>query len=91
MANTTSVVTAAASERINQLYKWLLANRLSLNIDKTCYMVFPSDKNNEINICVNCIEIKKESHCCYLGVIIDDQLKWTDHKQCYIQQNNYVH
>ena len=60
-----------------------MANRLSLNIDKTCYMVFPLNKNNEISscVCVDGIEIKKESHCRCLGVIIDDQLKWIEHMQ----------
>jgi len=44
-------------------------------------MVFPPDKNNEIKICVNGIKIKNESHCHYIGVSIDNQLKWTKHIQ----------
>lgn len=33
-----------ANQSSNHLNKWFIANKLSLNIDKTCYMVFPSEK-----------------------------------------------
>jgi hypothetical protein len=33
-----------ANEYIQLLNDWLLANRLSLNLDKTCYMIFPAKK-----------------------------------------------
>jgi len=36
-ANSTAIVS------INCLNCWFIVNKLSLNIDKTCYMVFPSD------------------------------------------------
>ena len=73
--------TTAASEGINQLNNWFLANKLSLSIDKTCYMVFPSGKDADIRISVDGIEIQKVSHCRYLGVTIDDKLKWSEHIQ----------
>jgi len=33
-----------ANEYIQLINDWLLANRLSLNLDKTCYMIFPAKK-----------------------------------------------
>ena len=42
-------------------------------------MVFPHDTKNETGLTLNNQEIKKVSNCRYLGVVIDDELKWTDH------------
>lgn len=44
-------------------------------------MVFPPDPNNNTSLSVNSQEIKKVSSCRYLGAMIDDELKWTDHIQ----------
>jgi len=63
------------------LNQWFIANKLSLNIDKTCYMVFPSDTNNNTRLTVDIQEIQKVSSCRYLGVIVDDELKWINHIQ----------
>jgi hypothetical protein len=39
------------------------------------------NKLNNVQIVVNGTEIQKVSKCRYLGIIIDDELKWTDHCQ----------
>jgi len=52
---------------------------MSVNIEKTSYMTFPHDKANETLLCINNQVINKVSSCRYLGVITDDELKWTDH------------
>jgi len=44
-------------------------------------MVFPSDTKNSTRLIIDGQEIKKVSNCRYLGVIVDDELKWTDHIQ----------
>jgi len=64
--------------KLNQLYDWLTANKLRVNIEKTRYMTFPRDKDNETLLCINNQVVNKVTSCCYLGVIIDDKLKWTD-------------
>ena len=44
-----------------------------------CCMVFPSDTNNSTRLTIDGQEIIKVSNCRYLGVIVDDELKWTEH------------
>ena len=44
-------------------------------------MVFPPDKTNSVALCINGKAINKVGSCRYLGIIIDDELKWNDHIQ----------
>ena len=44
-------------ELINKI-KWFISNRLTLNINKTCYMLF-SNKLSHINISINNINLIK--------------------------------
>ena len=66
---------------LNKLVTWLNVNKLSLNIEKTHYMLFTNNKN--LNTCktvkINNISISKLSNIKFLGVILDDQLKWKTH------------
>ena len=60
-----------------------MANKLSLNIDKTGYILFrPRAKLKariSIDLTINGLKIKQLTSCKYLGIIIDEQLKWTEH------------
>ena len=62
---------------------WLQANTLTLNPDKTHYMVFHrarmKSKTGKISIGNNAIDEVKSTKL--LGIIIDDKLKWTEHIQ----------
>jgi len=40
------LLNSTANEAINKLNKWFLTNRLSLNVDKTCYMVFTPHRSD---------------------------------------------
>ena len=68
---------------LNKLDVWLQANKLTLNTDKTHYMVFHrariKSKTGKISIRNNAIDEVKSTEV--LGVIIDDKLKWTEHIQ----------
>jgi hypothetical protein len=77
--NNLSEASELAAECIDKLSEWFTINKLTLNIDKTCFMVFPPDKTNSVHLSVNGKAINKVQSCRYLGVIIDDELKWTDH------------
>ena len=67
---------------LDKLSVWLKANKLSLNVQKTYYMVFHRarikiDKHPVVtmdNVCLNKTESLK-----YLGIIIDHKLNWTSH------------
>ena len=65
---------------------WFRANKLSLNTSKTTYMVF---NKIQINICdgetiqIGNEKINRVRQFKFLGIILDDQLNWTQHlKQC---------
>ena len=64
-----------------KIVDWLRANRLSLNIDKTNFMVFkPRFKNcTGVSITIDNTPIQKVTHTKFLGVIIDDKLSWSQH------------
>ena len=59
---------------------WLKANRLSLNIKKTHFMVF-TNKNTPIDIklSIDGTEIHSVEHTKFLGVLIDKKLNWNKH------------
>ena len=73
------------STALTQFADWINANKLSLNIDKTNYSIFATNnKKKELDNYLfelkidNCLILRTK--CAkYLGVFIDDSLKWTNH------------
>ena len=72
---------AEANICMAQLLEWFTVNRLSLNLDKTCYSIFgPRQKDaNGLNLYINGKAIQNVKCCKYLGILIDSDLKWQDH------------
>ena len=70
------------NKELRNLYLWLSVNRLSLNIDKTNFVIFhPFNKPIKYNVT---IKIHNKAICekksiKYLGVLIDSTLSWTEH------------
>ena len=64
-----------------KIYAWVNANKLSLNIDKTNFMLFtPRNSSRSIDdIVINGIRIAEVTETKFLGVIIDNKLKWSTH------------
>ena len=61
---------------------WLISNKLSLNVDKSCYLNFSllhTKTDVNIRIANKALELKRVTK--YLGVLIDDKLLWKDHIQ----------
>ena len=67
---------------------WLIANKLSLNIKKTNYIIFhPYQKRINYNIRIKAydsctktfFDLERKDHVKYLGVIIDQHLSWKHH------------
>ena len=80
-AENESTVISILNEELNKIGIWLKANKLTLNLDKSHYMVFHRGKR-KIDLespSLNHISLKKVKFTKFLGVIIDDQLKWTNH------------
>ena len=64
--------------------KWLLANKLSLNVAKTEYMLIGShfrlsNLGKPHSIVIGDKKITRVKHTAYLGVHLDESLKWDEH------------
>ena len=71
------------NEELKNTVEWLNINRLSLNINKTNFLVFSLKKKQMSNLKLNIHNqnIQKVSATKFLGVIIDDKLSWFNHVQ----------
>ena len=71
------------NEELCKVDKWLQANKLTLNIRKTHYMLSHRVrlKREHLNIYIRGETIFKVNSTKFLRVIIDDKLKWTAHIQ----------
>ena len=73
------------SENINSelenVNKWLAAQKLSLNVLKTKYMMFhtPQKRIPKLHLSINNIDIEKVDSFNFLGLVLDTHLKWNFH------------
>ena len=76
---------ATAQEQLLNIENWLLANRLSLNIDKTHFLVFrtphttPPSHNLTLSIRNQPISLKSQTK--FLGILFDRHLSWKPHME----------
>jgi hypothetical protein len=72
----------AMNNELKKIVDWLNANKLSLNVKKTHYMIFRSRRcnfvNNE-NLFINGVRIDMVDHTKFLGVTVDSVLSWQKH------------
>ena len=70
-----------ANEELNNIDNWLVANKLSLNTDKTKCMHFKTINTPTPNFTLKIrnTPIQKISSFKLLGVILDEHLSWKDH------------
>ena len=64
------------------IFQWLCANRLSLNVDKTEFIIFKSSRNKlkeRMTLKLNGKKIFESKKLRYLGLIMDDKLTWRFH------------
>ena len=61
--------------------KWLVSNKLSLNINKSCYLNLSllHNPSTDINVKIANKLLERKRVTKYLGVLIDDKLSWKDH------------
>ena len=67
------------NKELQSIYKWLCINKLSLNIEKSNFIIFhPSQKklNYKVKIMINDTHLKDEQSINYLGIMIDANLNW---------------
>ena len=82
---TATLIREKGEEVINaellKLWEWLGANKLSLNIAKTKYMVLHISKKNVIypNLKVNNSNIERITQFNFMGVILHSHMMWNKH------------
>ena len=76
-----NIITLLNNELIN-IDTWLQANKLTININKTHYMIFHRARLKptiDVLIRQDKISLTKSTSTKFLGIIIDNKLKWTEH------------
>ena len=70
---------------LSHLNDWFCANKLSLNTDKTKYVLFHKAKSKDSlplvlpDLFINDVKIKSENSMKFLGVMIDENVTWKTH------------
>ncbi len=81
---TTYEIKEKLEKDLNNVHMWLLANKLTLNVNKTDYMLIGSRQrqsqiNTELTLSIGSESIKRVSTTKTLGVIVDECITWKDH------------
>lgn len=89
-AKTASEAISKINHDLNKIYDWLNFHKLSLNMEKTSYMIISLKplQNVSPDVILNGIKITKSNCYKYLGVIIDENLTFNRHLE-YIQKKLY--
>ena len=66
---------------LEKIVNWLTVNQLSLNINKTSYIIFSIKKSTLVNasLSINGKAIKQIEYVKFLGVILDKNMSWSQH------------
>ena len=71
------------NEELESLYDWLCANRLSLNVATTEFLLFRNNlrENRNFNFTLRLSNktVHESHHVKYLGILIDNKLNWKSH------------
>ena len=79
------------NEELDKLAKLLKINKLSLNVTKTYFIIFHNRQkliDAKINIKINNSLIDQDSLTKFLGVIINENLTWSDHINVILNKTN---
>ena len=71
-----------ANFEIKKVHNWLIANKLTLNIKKSKFMIISKRKGvnkNSFKLKINGKAIERCTSYKYLGLFIDDELTWKNH------------
>ena len=73
---------ASLNSELNKLSTWFKANKLSLNLKKTNFMLFkPRQKRYHfpMQICINEQRMEQVKETVFLGVVLNEHLSWKPH------------
>ncbi len=69
---------------LTEIFDWWNANKLTVNLNKTCYTIFKAPKKKKIpeflnNVKINNVNIARVKSAKYLWVTLDENLNWKEH------------
>ena len=70
------------NRELKHVKKWLDANKLALNVDKTNFIIFHSPKNTldqTVSIKIGKEHVKQAKYVKFLGLLLDENLNWKYH------------
>ena len=69
------------NEELKKLTLWLNVNRLALNVSKTNFVIFRANKPlyHNVTLIMNKKALEQKDHVKYLGVLVDEHLRWDYH------------
>ena len=69
------------NRELEKLLKWMFVNKLSLNVQKTKYMVFSFSRNTSYNknLYINGQHVEEVQSYKFLGVMLDTKMSWDCH------------
>ena len=72
------------NDELSKVSDWLVANKLTLNVDKSNFLIISpliKNKTNEIKLAINNKLIAQKDCIKYLGVLLDKDISWKQHIQ----------
>jgi hypothetical protein len=72
-------LTITANNELKEISNWFCVNLLSLNIQKTNYILFGNKKFSDISLLINNEKLLRVYETKFLGIIIQANLKWNTH------------
>lgn len=73
---------------LEKLDDWLKFNKIALNVKKCAYMVINNPNDNDIDVKIDNVIIERVSEIKYLGVQLDDKLKFNKYADIIIKKLN---
>ena len=71
------------NSELNKIFNWLCANKLSINVTKSKYIIFHSQKKNIKNkvpqIILNETPVERVVNFDFLGIFLNEHMTWTSH------------
>jgi retron-type reverse transcriptase len=80
--NDLSFMRNTINSELLKLSEWFKANKLSINVQKSSYMIFKTRQKRyipEFSIEINNTKIKRVNEVVFLGVVLDENLSWKPH------------
>ena len=81
-SNNPDLLQQTVNKELKKVKIWLDVNKLSLNVDKTNFIIFKSPRHpltEAISIKIGNLPIRKTCYVKFLGVLLDENLSWKYH------------